>query len=160
MSEEMETVWTWYVTLPGVVKDYGDAADWYKKARVQGLEVVHSTKVDCYDFDSDAGNFGVFRGIGKILFNKDQKRWRVIAWANCDTHELATLIMYGCMYERDLGERPGYSLRGREWEHKVNDNGDHIAVARVCYKLTVEDLNARASVAISVPDSLAELVSL
>ncbi len=59
-----------------------------------------------------------------------------------------------------LGITPGQSLRGKEWQHRVLEDGRRVAAVWVAIKLTARDLLAQTEESTAIPDTVPELLSI
>lgn len=149
---------TWRAIVPTVD---GDTARMYVDARVDGLGVLHADEFKCFTHDSVDGLPGTFRAIGMGQFYKKSRRWSVKArGGDCTSIDLCTLIAAGLIYAKKFGQHLGHGLRGRLWNHGIGTCGDPSAFVRVSRRVTVDELLGSTDTAVTVPDSVHQLLSI
>lgn len=129
------------------------------RARYLGVAVYYED-IDCKEFDSAAGAFGVFRAFGGVRFNKRTRRWSAFPRADVTAAEHATTIFYACQQAEKHGTSPGHGLRSKEWEHRKTRGGDPIAFARLSRRLGLNEAPAAAATGTIVPATADDLLRL
>ncbi|MDT0201357.1 hypothetical protein [Nocardioides sp. AE5] len=127
-----------------------DVSRLYVEARVAGLEITHYKSLDCYTFDGapvPGTRLGVFRLVGALCFQKEERRWEVRARTDAGAVDLSTLITCGLGMVEKYGRTPGHFTRTRGFKHMVRKNGKRVAWIGVCYQLNAEDLLGTVSTA-------------
>lgn len=138
-----------------------DVAFWEVNARVHAVAVEHARDWPCRTFDSTPPHEpGVFRTVGRVRFNKNTRCWTALVCSDCNAEEATLAIAAAVGMASRWGMKPGQRIRQRAFEHFNDGSGDPVAETRVCYRLSVEDLQQTATANQEAPDTIEALAHL